>query len=225
MPEESLLTRTLKLGSKGKDVDGAARAMHRYLGVGSLKAHAAKPESVRRYFGPGKAALTVRARRKAGFATWKPWVDQKFWAFLVKSGAPDALAIDLMNAYRDALPPPKPKLVEPRQGFGSLHRSLWEAYSIARAEPWATDLGTFNGASRLPSGRPSDHAVYPAMAFDIGGFSGGSQNPKALALFHKLRVLPEVEYVLLGRLIGTNDGTRPFYGGGHETHLHISGRR
>ena len=71
----------------------------------------------------------------------------------------DALAIDLLNQYADEhpKPPPPPKYVEPAQGFASLDRALWDEFTIGRNLGLA-DLGTYNHASRLPSGLPSDHA-------------------------------------------------------------------
>lgn len=225
--EQSLLTRTLQVGSVGKDVEAAKRTVCRYLKNGKLRTVAEKPELVRRTFGPFFAADVVRARRQAGFDL-RPIFGPAFLEFLVKRGAPDALAIDLFNQYRDGLKPPappKPKLVEPRQGFGSLHRSLWEAYSIGR-NAGLTDLGTHNPASRLPSGRPSDHAVYPAYAFDLGiPSSRGFDDPVGRAYVNRIAGRPEVEYIILGNRIYSRGAWRPYTYGGHETHAHVSGVR
>lgn len=223
-------TRRLREGDEGVDVEGVGRALARAGYLSGLAAFMAKAPGFRRSYNASKAKavrllqhdndlpatgvynlVTHKALRRT-----RAKANAKEWAFDLKAKA-------LMDAY--VKEPAPPKLVEPNQGWDSLHKSLWRAYAVARAEPWATDLGTYNPASRLPSGAPSDHAVLPAMAFDIGGFTGGSSNAKAVALFHKLRVLPDVEYVLLGRLYGTNTGVRPFYGGGHDTHIHVSGRR
>ncbi len=225
MPEESLLTRTLKLGSKGKDVEGAKRTVYRFLKNGKLKTLATKPASVRRTFGPFFLLDVYAARKQAGFAR-KPLIDEVFWNYMVKKGAPDALAIDLMNEFRDALPPPKPKLVEPRQGFASLHKSLWEAYSLGR-DMGLTDLGTYNPASTLPGGGKSDHAVYPALAFDLGFTPQiGQKHPTARAFFQQMIGRPEVEYVILGDLIWSRGrGVHSYTSGGHLNHVHVSGNR
>jgi hypothetical protein len=223
MPEESLLTRTLKPGSVGADVEGVKRSVHRFLRQGKLKGFAEKPQRVRRTFGPFFLLDVYAARKRAGFAR-KPTVDQLFWHHLVRAGAPDALAIDLMNEYRDAHR--RPELVEPRQGFDSLHKSLWEAYSIGRLAG-LTDLGTHNPASTLPGGGPSDHSVYPAYAFDLG-FSPqtGQRNPTARAFFQRMINFPGVEYVILGDLIWSRErGTHSYTSGGHLNHVHVSGVR
>lgn len=121
------------------------------------------------------------------------------------------------------------KLVEPDQGWGSLDKTLWAAYSMCRnAGSQFTDLGTYNPASRLPSGAPSDHAVYPAMAFDIGiEPNTGWNNLKARALALRLVKLPAIEYVILGNRIWTDwrKVWGAYYSGGHYNHIHVSGHR
>jgi peptidoglycan hydrolase-like protein with peptidoglycan-binding domain len=127
---------------------------------------------------------------------------------------------------RFALPPEEAKLVEPNQGFDSLHSSLWEAYSLGRSMG-LTDLGTYNPASRLPSGSPSDHAVYPAMAFDLG-FSPqtGQANATAREFFTKMVGRDEVNYVILGDKIWSRAlGLHDYTSGGHGGHVHVSGVR
>jgi hypothetical protein len=124
-------------------------------------------------------------------------------------------------------PQPKPELVEPDQGFHSLHISLWPAYSLCRTSG-LTDLGTYNPASKLPSGAPSDHAVYPALAFDCGiDPDTGWQNLKARAVALLVVKDPAVEYVILGNRIWTDwrKAWGAYYGGGHMNHLHVSGHR
>lgn len=148
----------------------------------------------------------------------------------------DQAALDALWAYFDAYGrwkyrryQPPAKLVEPVQGFDSLHRSLWTAYSMCRnAGVQFTDLGTYNPASRLPSGAPSDHAVHPAFAFDIGiEPDTGWNNLKARALAVRVVKLPEVEYVILGSRIWTDwrKVWGAYYGGGHLNHIHVSGDR
>lgn len=97
--EQSLLTRTLRVGSTGKDVEAAKRTTYRYLANGKLKTLATKPDKVRRTFGPLFAIDVVKARRKAGFDN-RPIFGPAFFDYLVDKGAPDALAIDLLNQYR-----------------------------------------------------------------------------------------------------------------------------
>lgn len=121
---------------------------------------------------------------------------------------------------------PPIRLVEPRQGWKSLDRSLWEAYSIGR-NMGMPDLGTYNPMSRLPSGARSDHAVYPAMAFDLGvSPANGYANPTGKAFFQRMVGREEVEYVILGNKIWSRTrGLHTYYGGGHDNHCHVSGIR
>jgi peptidoglycan hydrolase-like protein with peptidoglycan-binding domain len=127
---------------------------------------------------------------------------------------------------RFELPPEKAKIVEPNQGFDSLHSSLWEAYSIGR-NMGLSDLGTYNPASRLPSGSPSDHAVYPALAFDLGiEPDTGYSNPTGRAFFDRMIGRQEVSYVILGDKIWSRAlGLHAYTAGGHLNHAHVSGVR
>jgi len=110
------------------------------------------------------------------------------------------------------------------EGPSSLEPSLWGAYNYALSLGF-TNLGTYNSASRLPSGGISDHAVWPARAFDLGGFSGGWSNPKARRMFWYMTRLPSVEYVILGDKIWSRSrGLHAYTAGGHESHIHVSGR-
>lgn len=125
------------------------------------------------------------------------------------------------------LEPPVVQLVEPKQGFESLHRSLWQAFSEGRRRG-LTDLGTYNPESQLPSGAPSDHAVYPAYAFDLGiDPDTGWANLKARAYAIWTAGRPEVEYVILGNRIWTSRTKfwGSYYNGGHMNHVHVSGHR
>lgn len=63
MPE---LARMLKLGTIGTDVDGWARAAHRYLNTGKLDTYETQKPIVRRTFGPGKRTLAKQCAKKAG---------------------------------------------------------------------------------------------------------------------------------------------------------------
>lgn len=99
--ETSLLTRTLKVGSQGEDVRAVKRTVYRYLANGKLKDLIYKPLSVQRTYGPLFAADVVKARKKAGFDL-RPIVGPAFFDYLADKGAPDALAIQMLNNYRDA---------------------------------------------------------------------------------------------------------------------------
>lgn len=137
----------------------------------------------------------------------------------------DAYARLMYRSYRPP-PPPPPPLIEPRQGFRSLHSSLWQAFSLGR-RMGLSDLGTYNPASRLPSGAPSDHAVYPAYAFDLGiSPDTGFANPVGRAFFEAMVGRPEVEYVILGNMIWSRtSGLHNYTAGGHYNHVHVSGNR
>jgi peptidoglycan hydrolase-like protein with peptidoglycan-binding domain len=129
---------------------------------------------------------------------------------------------------------PKPKpipqpLVEPTQGWGSLHVSLHSLYSLGR-NLGMSDLGTYNPGSRLPSGSPSDHALYPARAFDLGIDPDiGWAHDVARTYFQSLIGDARVGYLILGDRIWSraraSEGVRPYTGGGHANHLHVSGNR
>ena len=122
--------------------------------------------------------------------------------------------------------PPPPVLVQPTQGWASLHPSLHELFSIGR-NMGMSDLGTFNATSRLPSGGPSDHAVWPAMAFDLGvDPDTGFDNAVGRAFFWIAVSNPAVEYVILGdKIYSRARGFHGYTGGGHSNHLHCSGLR
>lgn len=131
-----------------------------------------------------------------------------------------------------------PPLVKPWQGFGSLTDDLWRAYTVGRLLG-LTDLGTFNRKSVLPkSKRPSDHATSrldgrigePACAFDLGFTPAvGYDHPAARKFFHLMVGRPEISYVICGDRIWSADradeGVRHYAYGGHEGHVHTSGRR
>lgn len=229
MLEDTLLARTLAVGSRGKDVDAAKRAVYRGLdkldGGRRLKAHMRQPLAVRRTFGPFFRRDVNRLRARMGLAQ-SGRVDQPLWAAIAKAGYPDALAVSLLNEYRDERKPPKQPLVEPHQGFGSLHESLWEAYSIGR-RMGLTDLGTYNPDSRLPGGGKSDHAFLPAFAFDLGfAPATGYEHPVARRFFRQMINRPEVNYVIVGNKIWSRElGEHPYTQGGHEAHVHVSGVR
>lgn len=141
----------------------------------------------------------------------------------------------VLQAIRDAGAPDVPipsdpssrNLVEPNQGFDSLHRNLWVPYSIGRSRPYNfTDLGTHNPASRLPGGGLSDHAINPARAFDLGITPAtGWNNLLARQYVQSMANRDEIEYVILGNAIWSRSrGWHAYTSGGHENHVHVSGR-
>jgi hypothetical protein len=118
------------------------------------------------------------------------------------------------------------KLIEPRQGFGSLHPSLWLAYSMGRVRGF-TDLGTY-------AKKPGDHGKWPSRAFDLGRddrflFKGwGYIKARRLArLYVKHHRELNVNYVILGRRIWSR--SRPYWhplttgDTSHDFHVHVSG--
>jgi hypothetical protein len=109
-------------------------------------------------------------------------------------------------------------------GPSSLSQDLWGLYNYGRSQGF-TNLGTHNAASRLPGGGLSDHAVWPARAFDLG-FSpaNGWKNAKARTLFWWMTKQPGVNYVILGDKIWSRSrGLHAYTAGGHEGHIHVSG--
>lgn len=109
---------TAPVPSVGSDVDGATRALHRFLHTGRLGAHGDKPQHVRETFGPGKAALAARARREAGLPPGFS-VDAALDRVLRKADAYDELARKLVHDYNVAHAVPiLPRLVYPHAAGG-----------------------------------------------------------------------------------------------------------
>ena len=107
--------------------------------------------------------------------------------------------------------------------FSGLTSSLWDEAQLASGS-FASQIQSYNPASKLPSGAPSDHAVYPAKAFDamfspaIGWAHGGAR-----AFFQKMIGRAGIHYVILGDKIWSTDSGLHHYGlGGHENHVHVS---
>ena len=207
--------RTIRLGVlPGKDVEGWMRGVHKLLGT--LDEFAAKPTADRRVFGPGKRRLVVKAQKRLGIAA----------SGIIGPATQAALKPYMDERARELVRDVPPVLIAPNQGFGSLHHSLWRVYSEGRRRGF-TDLGTYNPASRLPSGAPSDHAVLPAFAFDLGiSPRTGWNNLKARAYVLWVAAQPEVEYAILGdRIYFGPFRWRRYTAGGHLNHAHVSGRR
>lgn len=118
------------------------------------------------------------------------------------------------------------KLVEPAQGFQSLHSDLWLAYSMGRKRGF-TDLGTY-------AKKPGDHGYYPSWAFDLGRknrfFMKGWNYlvaRKLAKLYWQHREALNINYVILGMRIISRQ--RPYWhplttgDTSHMFHIHVSG--
>jgi len=117
-------------------------------------------------------------------------------------------------------------LVEPKQGFESLHHELWLAYAMGRKRGF-TDLGTY-------ANKPGDHGYRPAYAFDLGRkdrflFKGwGYIKARRLARLYVRHHRPlGINYVILGRRIRSRQYPywHPLVTGdtSHDFHIHVSG--
>lgn len=125
------------------------------------------------------------------------------------------------------------RLVEPNQGWGSLHESLHLAYSMGRRRGF-TDLGTFVN-------KGGDHGWLPsirmARAFDLGradrfrfqGFNYLIARRYANLLAKNAKALG-IRYIILGdRIWHKNYGKWMYFSNypkdkSHDFHLHISGQ-
>jgi hypothetical protein len=212
-------TRRFKPGDVGPDVEAVGRALCRSGAGMRLAAFNALPQRTRRTWGWRKRRWLKAFKKKNGLAAdgiYGKGAHAKLEPFF------DARAKELMRRYE-----PEIALVEPHQGWGSLDRTLWELYSLGRSKYQLSDLGTYNPASRLPSGGPSDHAVGPpALAFDLGIDPDiGQADPQGHAFFEICMRDRRVEYVILGDKIWSRDrGLHAYTAGGHMNHVHVSGR-
>ena len=112
-------------------------------------------------------------------------------------------------------------LIKPRQGFESLRRDGWALYTFGR-RLGARDSGTHNAASTLPGGGKSDHAYWPARAFDLS-LTDTFTRARARWYYKQCKGREEVEYVIFERLIWSREnGEKPYTAGGHDTHVHVS---
>jgi len=215
------LPRTLKLACYGSDVDGVKRTVYRFIGGSKLSLHVVHPDQVRRMFGPFFRIDVNVARGKLGLAKTGV-VDQNMWYLLEKKNAPDAKALALIQYY--AVDNPSPSIPT---GPSSLDRSLWPLFKMAQEREF-TNSGIYNPDSRLPSGRPSDHALWPALAFDAGFTPQvGMANQKAKDFFDLVSGRPEVEYVICGgKIWSRSQGLHNYIESySHAGHIHVSGRR
>jgi hypothetical protein len=113
----------------------------------------------------------------------------------------------------------------PGPGPKSLQSAMAPMYNFAMSLG-LKDMGTYNPNSRLPqSGKPSDHATYPAYAFDAGsGTNQGWNDPTMRQFATAMAGAPGVNYVILGdRIWSRSKGWHAYTSGGHENHVHVSG--
>lgn len=210
------------MGMYGLDIEAHGRAMHRYLKDGQLSAYTKQPTKMKRTYGVGKRTLAKKCALKAGLPQYGVVGPALYWA-MQDANAYDVLANHMIDVYIAASK--KPILVEPRQGWESLAKVLWPAYSEAMLTAGMSDLGTYNPYSRLPSGKPSAHASWPARAFDVGiEPDTGWANLPARTLAQSLARRPEIVQVILGNEIYTTArGWHSWNGGGHQNHIHVQG--
>ncbi len=216
-------TRAIGKDMQGSDCEGVARALIRQGSAGvTLSAFNAQTPERRRTWNTQKMDWLKKYETKLG----DPFSVDGIYGRAVHERL-ESHFDDLATKYMAEWKPPPPPLVEPVQGWAYLHSSLWDIYSVGRRMD-LFDLGTYNPASRLPSGAPSDHAVFPPYAFDLGfDPDTGYEHDIARAFFGICMRRPEVEYVILGNRIGTRrTGLINYYGyGGHSNHVHVSGNR
>lgn len=214
-----------KLGTRGKDVEALTRASFRYYEDWAGLALFERRGTARRESYETWDRARVKAIQKLEGLPQTGVIGPYTFGVLLDHMDSRSRALYLEYA-RSVKPKPAP-LVEPNQGWSSLNRILWPAYSEGRRRGFF-DLGTYNPRSRLPSGRPSDHAVLPAMAFDLGvSPATGWNNAKARAYAWWTSGRPEVEYTILGDRIwrGRSRVWGAYYNGGHLNHVHVSGWR
>lgn len=97
----STLERTLKLGCVGDDVDGWARAAHRYLRTGQLDEYERQRPIVRRTFGIGKRTLAKQCAKQAGLPQYGI-VGETLEQEMRDAGAFDQLADARIDRYNAA---------------------------------------------------------------------------------------------------------------------------
>ena len=118
-------------------------------------------------------------------------------------------------------------LVEPAQGWGSLERSLWLAYSIGRKRGYY-DVGTY-------ADKPGDHGIGPpCFAFDlrrrgwVARVGWGWINARRLAAFYwRHHDALSINYVIRGRSVISRSVPRwhrlATGDTSHDWHIHVSG--
>lgn len=125
------LTRVLKLGTVGLDVEAWARAAHRYLGDRQLAAFSEQPAVVRRTFGPGKRSLAKKCAAKAGLPRYGvvgPALDRA----MRDAGAYDQISDALLDeyAFQQSAADPRQQVVDAARFY--LENAKHIAYSQQR---------------------------------------------------------------------------------------------
>jgi len=140
-----------------------------------------------------------------------------------------------MSTYAQLLKQYKAKhggFVRPTQGYNSLHRNLWLAYSMV-AKRGYYDVGTY-------ANKPGDHSwgdrngsPGTALAFDmrrkgwLGRFGWGFRNARNTAQWlWDNHVALNIDYVIVGRQIISRQhpAWRPYTRDtSHDWHIHVSG--
>jgi hypothetical protein len=219
------LTRILEEGMSGKDVHASKRIVFKYIeDPFSWQKLSSSLPLVRNKFGGFFTTSVNKARKKAKLPP-NGTMNNILLEKMRKAGAVDAYSNKLLQDYADEQ---ETNLVEPYQGWAYLNKKLWEAFSIGRNMGFkdgpGTASGTYNPASRNPSGSKSDHAYLPSYAFDLDIVEHtGWDNLKARSYFYKLIARPEISYVILGDKIWSREnGFNNYPYGGHENHIHIS---
>jgi hypothetical protein len=232
-PTPARFTRVLRRGDTGTDVQAISRA---YIRANlwpqmTLTKFGKLPVKTRLTFDANRAGAQRRLEKQLG-AKRDGIYARSSHEELVARGVFDSTSIRLLKTWK----PPEPPLIEPKQGFDSLHPSLHRVYTMGRMRSF-TDLGTYNPKATLPgSTNLSDHASSkdcakvpspPAKAIDFGiepdtGWENREAREFVLAIWER----PEIEYVILGDKIAIRgEGIRPYTAGGHLNHIHISGNR
>lgn len=213
----------IKEGMKGPDAEAVGRALIR-AGVYKMpiRVYNRMPRKWKRTMGKRRMDALMKFKARKALKNKKQRVyDIYSHRRLLRYF--DGKAHDLYRQCKVPPPPPVYTMVEPKQGWNSLVKYFWDEYSIALSIYKLTDLGTYNPTSRLPSGRRSDHAYYPAKAMDLG-FTGYPHR-NAYEFFKDMMGDPEVEYVIYGNLIWSrSSGLHRYSYGGHYNHVHVSGR-
>lgn len=230
--EDARFTRILKRGDRGTDVEAISRAFIRaklWPGV-TLAEFAKKPPAERQHFDAARATCQRRLEKQIG--TDPDGIYARFaHEELERREAFDAKSRLALKRWRPAPPP----LIEPKQGFDSLHLSMHRVYTMGISLGFI-DLGTYNPRSILGSGNLSDHASSvdcatspsrPAKAIDFGiDPDTGWENLRARAFVLATYELPELEYAILGdKICFREGGIKPYTAGGHLNHIHMSGNR
>lgn len=226
-------TRVLHRNDVGSDVEGVSRA---YIRAGywptKITVFEQLPLPTRRTFDLERERAQKRLEKELS-APIDGIYGRPAFEVLKDANAFDAKACRLLDQWK----PDPPPLIAPKQGFDSLHKSMWRIYSDC-IRLGGFDLGTYNPASRLPSGKISDHATSvdfatqpsrPAKAIDFGiDPDTGWNNVVGRAIFNRAMADPDVvEYVILGDKIGfpSSGKIEKYTAGGHMNHVHISGHR